>query len=1081
MSVLEDQIQSFKTSMGIVIDIADGDENTVVQTPGGPVPSINKLVADAKSRLDSLKLVSGVNIKTVNGKSLLGSGDYKLPIVSFLPPNASPDTYGSNYFTGLDGIDPSVTGRWNMAYGDKSLQALTSGNSNNAYGDSAGQGITTGSNNTLMGDSAGNNISTGSNNTSIGVNAMVGATTSSNNTVVGGNAGSGITTENTVTLLGANSDIDMPDGVGGDVVATAVGYGSKVTTANTVALGRPSDVTVIGATGDDGSGNHLQVTGGASVDKLFVNGKEAVDAENITTLAPSLTGEGASGTWDISINGEASTATKLTVGATINGILFDGSKPITISAADATDLEPTIAAGTISQYWRGDKTWQAMNKAAVGLDSADNTSDLNKPISTAQQAALDTKLDVAKVGVANGVTPLGADSKIAAVYLPSYVDDVLEYANLAAFPATGSSGAIYVADDTGKIYRWSGSTYIEISPSPGSTDAVPEGPTNKYYTDARAAAAAPVQSVAGKTGAVTLAKADVDLANVDNTSDANKPVSTATQNALNLKADITYVDSKVASAGSGGMKWITANGTLTSAGDYVFTGNYSVTLPDLTTLGGKSLSLIMPSNGIVVSNPGPGTVITSDGWTVKTGFSSDTIGMLVPLDITTPHGWWGHKQMVPKVLSTPPLDFSFSPNPTQGGGNIFGNIQLSPNCIVIGLCSGATLNIFCVDPTTGDVGARYSIPNTTITTATLLPNGSGGFVVVYGVTNATNAIAFTVSGLMIAAGAVTPISASYTMQEVACQVGSSYIATFGLNGGSGNSMYFAAFTVSGTAIIVGSPVSITTVYSTMRVYPISSGAAIAAYTQSSAAPFTWVARLLNVSGSTIIIGNAANPITGVGGANGPFCIPFGDGSYLFGSSSTSTGSVWNTVTVSGTTITSGVQAAFSGNNAPSFSVQWNPCNNYTNQRTRPHYTLYSYTIDSSNIVIASGTSAYVISKSGNTLVATIPVSWNNSDNMVFLRDFNTRLKVYATSVIGGTGYFSKMTVTGTTLSFASSTAGGQPDTIFSDTLNDVVVNYGGINYAWYLPTKAHVPLASDKFLSFSAGNSFSVTIHGNFS
>src|SRR4051794_26103250 len=57
------------------------------------------------------------------------------------------------------------------------------------------------------------------------------------------------------------------------------------------------------------------------------------------------------------------------------------------------------------------------------------------------------------------------------------------------------------------------------------------------YTDAQAAAAAPVQSVAGKTGSVTLAKADVGLSSVDNTSDASKPVSTATQTALNAKAD----------------------------------------------------------------------------------------------------------------------------------------------------------------------------------------------------------------------------------------------------------------------------------------------------------------------------------------------------------------------------------------------------------------------------------------------------------------------------------------------------------------------------------------------------------------
>jgi hypothetical protein len=55
-----------------------------------------------------------------------------------------------------------------------------------------------------------------------------------------------------------------------------------------------------------------------------------------------------------------------------------------------------------------------------------------------------------------------------------------------------------------------------------------------------AAAAAPVQSVAGKTGTVTLAKADVGLSNVDNTADLAKPISTATQSALDGKAATSH-------------------------------------------------------------------------------------------------------------------------------------------------------------------------------------------------------------------------------------------------------------------------------------------------------------------------------------------------------------------------------------------------------------------------------------------------------------------------------------------------------------------------------------------------------------
>ena len=60
--------------------------------------------------------------------------------------------------------------------------------------------------------------------------------------------------------------------------------------------------------------------------------------------------------------------------------------------------------------------------------------------------------------------------------------------------------------------------------------------TGKVPSSQLPSSTAPVTSVASKTGDVTLVKADVGLTNVDNTSDANKPVSSATQTALNAKA-----------------------------------------------------------------------------------------------------------------------------------------------------------------------------------------------------------------------------------------------------------------------------------------------------------------------------------------------------------------------------------------------------------------------------------------------------------------------------------------------------------------------------------------------------------------
>lgn len=137
----------------------------------------------------------------------------------------------------------------------------------------------------------------------------------------------------------------------------------------------------------------------------------------------------------------------------------------------------------------------AQAKTVLGLGNVDNTSDADKPVSTAQQAAINLMVPLTQKGAANGVATLDGTGKVPSGQLPSFVDDVLEYANLAGFPATGATGVLYVALDTNKVYRWSGTVYVEISGSPGSTDAVPEGSLNLYYTDARVRTAVLVQSL----------------------------------------------------------------------------------------------------------------------------------------------------------------------------------------------------------------------------------------------------------------------------------------------------------------------------------------------------------------------------------------------------------------------------------------------------------------------------------------------------------------------------------------------------------------------------------------------------------
>lgn len=179
-------------------------------------------------------------------------------------------------------------------------------------------------------------------------------------------------------------------------------------------------------------------------------------------------------------NGSAAGLTGL---KTVNGNSILGSGDITITAG-VSSFNTRTGAITLTS---GDVT------TALGFTpySAANPSSYISGItgSMVTTALGFTPENVANRNAVNGYAGLDATGKVAAAQLPSYVDDVVEAANLAALPGTGEAGKIYVTLDTNKTYRWSGSAYVEISASPGSTDAVTEGSVNLYFTQARARAA----------------------------------------------------------------------------------------------------------------------------------------------------------------------------------------------------------------------------------------------------------------------------------------------------------------------------------------------------------------------------------------------------------------------------------------------------------------------------------------------------------------------------------------------------------------------------------------------------------------
>jgi hypothetical protein len=143
-----------------------------------------------------------------------------------------------------------------------------------------------------------------------------------------------------------------------------------------------------------------------------------------------------------------------------------------------TERTPLVLIGGVKKQLPVGDT---LAKSIVGLDRADNTPDLEKPVSQPTQDALARKAD------------LDPGGKVPAAQLPSYVDDVLEYNTFANLPNAGEAGKIYVTLDpytdtqgrTSSQFRWTGSAYTPIIASPGTTDAVTEGSTNLYFTTNR--------------------------------------------------------------------------------------------------------------------------------------------------------------------------------------------------------------------------------------------------------------------------------------------------------------------------------------------------------------------------------------------------------------------------------------------------------------------------------------------------------------------------------------------------------------------------------------------------------------------
>jgi hypothetical protein len=337
-------------------------------------------------------LVSGTNIKTVNSQSILGAGNIQIDggVTSFNTRTGavaltSGDVTGALGFTPYNATNPSgyITSTGSISGNAATATTLQTARTINgvSFNGSANITLTAANPNAVTFNNGGAGAVSGS--TYTGAAAL----TVSHNTVgapsttgtgasgtwgisISGNAATATTAS---ALAGfTNSNVDTPVAGADAQVNNGLAYVTAVSLFGQVD-------GALYAQAYSGSWVH-QIFGDYRTGQLAVRGRNSgawqawrtvLDSSNFNGFAPTLTGTGASGTWDISTTGNAATATTLQTARTINGTSFNGSANIT-TANWGTARTITVGATGKSVNGSANVSWTLAEIGAVGT-SGDET------------------------------------------------------------------------------------------------------------------------------------------------------------------------------------------------------------------------------------------------------------------------------------------------------------------------------------------------------------------------------------------------------------------------------------------------------------------------------------------------------------------------------------------------------------------------------------------------------------------------------------------------------------------------------------------------------------------------------------
>jgi len=263
---------------------------------------------------------------------------------------------------------------------------------------------------------------------------------------------------------------------------------------------------------DVSAGNNFILLGTTQFQSVaYAQFANTVEAEKITGIVP--VEKGGTGVNSLASLKAALSIDKNTIGLSNVNNTPDTAKPISNATkvaldrkADTADL--VLKAPLASPTFTG--TVGGITKTMVGLSAVDNTSDLAKPISTATQTALDTKVSTETFSTTIATKENATNKSTATDLGGNTTSDIL-------FP-------------TQKAVK----TYVDAQANSGGV--ADGGITNSKLAEA---------AVTNDKIASGIDKSKVGLGNVDNTADSLKPISIPVQAALDSKASSSELRSFV--------------------------------------------------------------------------------------------------------------------------------------------------------------------------------------------------------------------------------------------------------------------------------------------------------------------------------------------------------------------------------------------------------------------------------------------------------------------------------------------------------------------------------------------------------